>query len=78
MFFIGIGLAVLQQITGVNTIIHFAPMLLTRTGLGEVASIAATISIGVSSVLAAVVGSLLVDRAGRRPLLITGQAGVTS
>ncbi|MCA1188115.1 MULTISPECIES: sugar porter family MFS transporter [unclassified Saccharopolyspora] len=78
VFFIGIGLAVLQQITGVNTIVYFAPMLLARTGLGEVASIAATISIGVISVLAAVVGLLLMDRVGRRPLLITGQAGVTS
>ncbi|MEU6129411.1 sugar porter family MFS transporter [Saccharopolyspora sp. NPDC047091] len=78
VFFIGIGLAMLQQVTGVNTIIYFAPMLLTQTGLGEVASIAATISIGVISVLAALVGLLLMDRVGRRPLLLTGQAGVTS
>ncbi len=77
VFFIGIGLAVVQQITGVNTIIYFAPTLLTRTGLGEVASIVATISIGAISVLAAFVGLLLMDRVGRRPLLITGQAGVT-
>lgn len=77
LFFIGIGLAIVQQITGVNTIIYFAPMLLTQTGLGEVASIVATISIGVISVLAALVGLLLMDRVGRRPLLITGQLGVT-
>ena len=78
LFVIGIGLAVVQQITGVNTIIYFAPSLLTDTGLGEVASIVATISIGVISVLAAAVGLLLMDRVGRRPLLLTGQAGVTA
>jgi len=78
LFTIGIGLAVIQQITGVNTIIYFAPKLLTQTGLGDVASIVATISIGVISVLASAAGLVLMDRAGRRPLLLGGQLGVTS
>lgn len=77
LFAVGVGLAVFQQVTGVNTIIYFAPTLLTRTGLGEVASIVATISIGVVSVLAALVGLLLMDRVGRRPLLMAGNTGVT-
>ncbi len=77
IFAIGIGLAILNQITGVNTIIYFAPTLLTQTGLGEVASIVATIAIGVISVLAALTGLLLMDRVGRRPLLNGGLFGVT-
>lgn len=77
VFAIGIGLAVLNQITGVNTIIYFAPTLLTQTGLGEVASIVATIAIGVISVLAALTGLLLMDRIGRRSLLNGGLLGVT-
>ena len=78
IFAIGVGLAVIQQITGVNTIIYFAPTLLNQTGLGEVASIVATIAIGVISVLASLAGLLLMDRAGRRPLLLSGQVGVTA
>jgi major inositol transporter-like SP family MFS transporter len=78
IFAIGVGLAVIQQITGVNTIIYFAPTLLHQSGLGEVASIVATIAVGVISVLAALVGLVLMDRAGRRPLLNTGLAGVTT
>lgn len=77
IFVIGVGLAIIQQITGVNTIIYFAPTLLTQTGLGEVASIVATIAIGVISVLAGIGGLLLMDRAGRRPLLLSGLLGVT-
>ena len=77
IFAIGVGLAVIQQITGVNTIIYFAPTLLHQSGLGEVASIVATIAVGVISVLAALVGLVLMDRAGRRTLLNWGLAGVT-
>lgn len=78
VFFIGVGLAVVNQITGVNTIIYFAPKLLTQTGLGEVASIVSSIAIGVVSVLAALTGIMLMDRVGRRPLLIAGLSGVIS
>lgn len=78
LFLTGVGLAIFQQVTGVNTIVYFAPKLLTRTGLGEVASIVASVSIGVVSVLAATVGLLLMDRVGRRPMLLAGNASVSA
>lgn len=71
---IGVGIGVLQQVTGINTIIYFAPTILEGTGMSTSASVVATIAIGAISVLSVWVGLRTVDRVGRRPLLIVGQA----
>lgn len=73
---IGAGIAALQQITGVNTVVYFAPVLLALTGLSAGSSLVATIAIGVTAVVATFVGLLIVDRVGRRTLLISGQIAV--
>lgn len=74
---VGIGLAVLQQLTGINTVIYYAPTIFQFAGLhSATASIAATAGVGVVNVLATVVAVILVDRAGRRPLLLAGIAGM--
>ncbi|MEU6062909.1 sugar porter family MFS transporter, partial [Streptomyces sp. NPDC047097] len=77
LLLVGIGLAIVQQITGVNAVIYFAPKILTSTGLGTNASITATIAVGAISVIATAIGMSLIDRVGRRPMLITGLAGMT-
>ncbi|MEU9116113.1 sugar porter family MFS transporter [Streptomyces sp. NPDC048483] len=76
LLMVGIGLAIVQQITGVNAVIYFAPKILATTGLGTNAAITATIAVGAVSVLATAVGMSLIDRVGRRPMLITGLAGM--
>ncbi|KIZ18849.1 sugar porter family MFS transporter [Streptomyces natalensis] len=76
LLLVGVGLAIVQQITGVNAVIYFAPKILAATGLGTNAAITATIAVGVISVLATAVGMSLIDRVGRRPMLITGLAGM--
>ena len=48
--FVGIGLAVVQQATGINTAIYYAPTILESTGLGTSAALVATIAVGVISV----------------------------
>jgi MFS transporter, SP family, major inositol transporter len=73
---VGIGLAIAQQATGINTVIYYAPTILEQTGLGASAAIAATIAVGVISVTMTVLGIYLLGRMNRRPLLITGFAGV--
>jgi SP family galactose:H+ symporter-like MFS transporter len=74
---VGIGLAVLQQLTGINTVIYYAPTIFQFAGLHSAgASIAATAGVGVVNVLGTVVAIVLVDRAGRRPLLLGGIAGM--
>lgn len=78
VFLIGLGLAVIQQITGINTIMYFAPTILQQTGLGSQAALTATIANGVVAVLASAFSLYLIGRVGRRPLLITGQLGIVA
>ncbi|MEU0839601.1 sugar porter family MFS transporter [Streptomyces sp. NPDC005962] len=73
----GFALAVLTQLTGVNSIMYFAPTILLDTGLGTQAALTATIANGVVAVLAVSTGMWLLGRYGRRPMLLTGQIGVT-
>lgn len=76
---IGIGLAILQQITGINTIIYYAPDILTRAGYASAkAAILATAIIGVVNILTTVLAIFLVDWVGRKPLLIVGSAGMAA
>jgi MFS transporter, SP family, galactose:H+ symporter len=74
---IGIGLAIFQQVTGINTIIYYAPIILQTAGISSASgAILATAGIGVVNVLMTVVSMQLIDRIGRRPLLLTGIAGM--
>ncbi len=73
---IGLGLAIIQQITGINTVIYFAPTLLEGAGLGEHAAIGGTVIVGAINVLLTIVAIKLLDRVGRRPLLLGGTAGM--
>ncbi len=77
LLLVGVGLAAVQQITGVNAVVYFAPKILASTGLGTGAAITATIAVGVVSVVATAIGMSLIDRVGRRPLLLGGLAGMT-
>lgn len=76
MLVVGIGLAVFQQLVGINTVIYYAPTIIESTGLESAASVLATVGIGVVNVLMTVVAILIVDRVGRKPLLLVGLAGM--
>jgi sugar porter (SP) family MFS transporter len=76
MLVAGIGLAIFQQFVGINTVIYYAPTIIKSTGLANVASIIATVGIGVVNVLMTVVAILIIDRVGRKPLLFAGLAGM--
>jgi len=74
---IGIGLAVFQQITGINTIIYYAPTIFKMAGFETAAeAILATMSVGVIFVLFTVISLPLIDTLGRRPLLLAGLSGM--
>jgi MFS family permease len=74
---IGVGLAIFQQATGINTVIYFAPVIFQAAGLSSAAAaILATAGIGVVNVVMTCVAIRLVDRAGRRPLLLSGLLGM--
>jgi sugar porter (SP) family MFS transporter len=73
---LGVLLAVFQQITGINTVIYYAPTLLHQAGLGNSASLLANVGNGIVNVGMTVVAIWLIDKVGRRALLIGGTAGM--
>ena len=73
---LGVALAVFQQITGINTVIYYAPTLLKGAGLGSSAALLANVMVGVVNVGMTIVAIWLLDRTGRRPLLLWGTVGM--
>lgn len=74
---IGIGLAIFQQFTGINTVIYYAPTIFQLAGLHSAsAAILATVGVGVVNVLLTIVALRIIDRVGRRPLLLYGLVGM--
>lgn len=74
---VGIGLAILQQVTGINTIIYYAPTILEQAGLGDHAALLSTVIVGAVNVLLTVVAIRIIDKVGRRKLLAGGCTGMT-
>jgi sugar porter (SP) family MFS transporter len=74
---IGLGLAIFQQVTGINTVIYYAPTILQGVGFSEGGAIAATaVGVGLVNVGFTILAVRIIDRAGRRPLLIIGLIGM--
>jgi SP family galactose:H+ symporter-like MFS transporter len=74
---VGVGLAIMQQITGINTVIYYAPTIIEYTGIGSSsASILASIGVGIVNVGATVLALRLLDIKGRRALLMVGVSGM--
>ncbi|MBP8536541.1 sugar porter family MFS transporter [Streptomyces sp. MK37H] len=78
LMFVGFGIAIVQQITGVNTIMYYGTQILTDAGFASDSALTANIANGVISVLATFVGIWLLGRVNRRPMLMTGQLGTTT
>lgn len=72
---LGLALAIAQQFIGVNTVIYYAPTILKSTGIATTSAITQALSVGLANVIFTIVAVLILDRVGRRPLLITGTVG---
>lgn len=69
----GIGLAVFQQLVGINTVIYYAPTIFGFAGFSSATgAILATSVVGVVNFLTTLITVLIIDRVGRRPLLLGG------
>jgi sugar porter (SP) family MFS transporter len=76
---VGVGLAILQQITGINTVIYYAPTIIEFTGVDSGSSaILASLGVGVINVIATVVALRLIYQKGRRTLLMIGVTGMVA
>jgi len=80
VLFIGLVVGVLQQITGINAVLGYAPMIFARAGsqVGIETPFVQTALIMLVNVVFTVFALLLIDRVGRRPLLIFGTAGIAA
>jgi MFS transporter, SP family, galactose:H+ symporter len=73
---VGLTLAVVQQFGGINTILYYAPTIMQETGLSASNSIFYSVAIGVINLAMTIVSLRLVDRVGRRALLLISLTGM--
>jgi sugar porter (SP) family MFS transporter len=77
--FIAVGFMVLAPATGINAIVYYGPQIFSLAGISSNKSaIFATLLVAITNVLATVIALVLVDRAGRKPLLYAGLGGMTA
>ncbi|MDF8375707.1 sugar porter family MFS transporter [Weissella paramesenteroides] len=75
LLFTGIVIALVQQISGVNTVMYYGTILLEKVGLGESGSLYANILIGVVSVIASIFGTRLIEKSNHHHMLYIGLCG---
>ncbi len=73
---VGLTIGVLQQITGINAIYFYATSIFKQTGIGTDAAFASGVLLSFTTVVFTIVAMLLIDRLGRRPLLLIGIGGI--
>jgi len=74
---LGVGLAILQQLTGIAAVIYYAPTILQTAGFHSAsAAILASAGVGLINVALTILALNLIDRIGRRALVLTGLAGM--
>lgn len=74
---IGVVLAILQQITGINAVFFYAPMIFEQSGLGLNAAFSQAVLVGFTNLVFTVLAMLFIDKIGRKLLLIIGVSGIT-
>jgi SP family xylose:H+ symportor-like MFS transporter len=77
VLFVGIGLSVLQQLTGINAILYYAPEIFKSLGSSTDASLLETSMLGVVNLIFTLISIYFVDRMGRKPLLYIGSIGMS-
>jgi len=76
ILFVGLVVGVIQQITGINAVYFYATSIFKQTGIGTDASFLSSVLLSTTSVIFTFVAMYLIDRMGRRPLLLIGTAGI--
>lgn len=76
VMFIGITVAILQQITGINSVFFYANKIFEQSGIGTDAAFTQALFVGIINLVFTLIAMAVIDRLGRRPLLIIGVAGI--
>lgn len=75
---VGVVVGVLQQITGINSVFFYAPVIFEQSGIGTNAAFVQAVLVGLINIVFTLVAIGLIDRLGRRPLLTAGLVGITA
>jgi len=73
---IGLLLGILQQATGINAIYFYATSIFKQTGIGTDAAFSSGVLLSLTTVVFTILAMYLVDKMGRRPLLLIGMTGI--
>ncbi len=73
---IGLVVGICQQITGVNAVYFYAPSIFEQSGIGQDAAFSQAIWVGIINVVFTILAMLLIDKLGRKPLMLIGLSGV--
>jgi SP family arabinose:H+ symporter-like MFS transporter len=76
VLWLGVLLAVFSQVTGINSIMYYAPVIFQKTGTGTDSALLQTVTVGGVNFLFTLVAIFWVDKIGRKPLLIGGTLGM--
>ncbi|HDK6063981.1 TPA: sugar porter family MFS transporter [Klebsiella pneumoniae] len=76
-FILGIGVAVIQQATGVNAIMYYGTQILTTSGFGRETALVANVLNGVTAIISCLWGIHLLGKMGRKTMFVVGLAGTT-
>ncbi len=75
---VGFGIAAFQQLVGINVFVYYGPLIFTSIGFEDVSgAVLASLGIGAVLTIFTIIGLPLIDRWGRRPLLLLGSTGMT-
>jgi len=73
---VGLGLSIFQQFVGINVIFYYSNILWQAVGFGESAAFAITVITAVTNIVTTLIAIALVDKVGRKPLLLVGSVGM--
>ncbi|WP_166368560.1 MFS transporter [Psychromonas sp. SA13A] len=77
VLYIGVGLAIVQSLSGMGAVSFYAPMIFKQVGLGENSAFFQTTLLGFVSIISALVSVSLIDKIGRKPILIIGLLAIS-
>lgn len=69
---LGLSIAIMQQVSGINAVFFYAPMIFEQSGVGTDASFMQAVLVGLVNLVFTIVAIMVIDKLGRRPLLLTG------
>ncbi len=73
---VGVGLSVFGQLTGINIVVYYGPTILEKAGIALTNALQYQVALGIINLIFTVIALFVIDKLGRRPLLLGGMAAV--